>query len=146
MYARNRTLLLLITAFVEAATGLCLLFLPAVLFAVLLGVDKAAVEALFVARLAGAALFAIAIASWIARTERPTPGQFGILTGILIYNVAATILLAIAGAVLKMVGVLLWPAVAVHAILAGWCLSCLRPNSIAKHSDGEGVRKSWRPF
>jgi hypothetical protein len=50
-----------------------------------------------------------------------------LLTGILIYNVAAAILLAYAGVALKMIGVLLWPAVAIHAILAIWCFGCLRP-------------------
>jgi hypothetical protein len=142
MYARNRKLFLLITAFVEAATGLCLLFLPAVLFTILLGLDHATVDAIFVGRLAGAALLAIGIASWMARTDTRTPAQLGILTGILIYNLAASMLLAFAGAGLKMIGVLLWPAVAVHAILAVWCFSCLRPDSIARQSPRG--RLHWR--
>jgi hypothetical protein len=142
MYARNRKLFLLITALVEAATGLCLLFLPAVLFTVLLGLDHATVDAIFVGRLAGAALLAIGIASWMARTDTRTPAQLGMLTGILIYNLAASMLLAFAGAVLKMIGVLLWPAVAVHAILAVWCFSCLRPDSITRQSPRG--RLHWR--
>jgi hypothetical protein len=142
MYARNRKLFLLITAFVEAATGLCLLFLPAVLFTILLGLDHATVDAIFVGRLAGAALLAIGIASWMARTDTRTPAQLGMLTGILIYNLAASMLLAFAGAVLKMIGVLLWPAVAVHAILAVWCFSCLRPDSITRQSPRG--RLHWR--
>ncbi len=134
MHAGNRKLFLLITALVEAATGLCFLFLPAVLFAVLLGLDNATVDAIFVGRIAGAALFAIGIASWMARIDTRTAAQLGLLTGILIYNVAASMLLAFAGTVLKMIGVLLWPAVGVHAILAVWCISCMRPDSIAGHS------------
>jgi hypothetical protein len=63
----------------------------------------------------------------MARTDTRTPAQLGLLTGILVYNAAATLLLAYAGAVLKMVGDLLWPAVAIHAILAVWCFSCLKP-------------------
>jgi len=121
MYARNRKLFLSVTALVEAATGLCLLILPALLFAVLLGLDPATADAIFVGRLAGAALLAIGVASWMARIDERTPAQLGLLTGILVYNVAATLLLAYAGAVLKMVGVLLWPAVALHAVLAIWC-------------------------
>jgi hypothetical protein len=69
----------------------------------------------------------------MARNDTRTPAQLGLLTGILIYNVAASMLLAFAGAVLEMTGVLLWPAVAVHAILAVWCFGCLRPDSIARH-------------
>jgi len=127
MYARNRKLFLSVTALVEATTGLCLLILPALLFAVLLGLDPTTADAIFVGRLAGAALLAIGVASWMARVNERTPAQFGLLTGILVYNVAATLLLAYAGAVLKMVGVLLWPAVALHAVLAIWCFRCLRP-------------------
>ena len=133
MHATARKLLLLITAFVEAATGVGLLLLPAAVFAVLLGLEHAAVEAILIGRLAGAALLAIGVASWMAaKTDVPTPAQLGLLTGILVYNVAAAMLLAFAGAVLKMVGVLLWPAVALHAILAVWCFCCLRTSTLLK--------------
>ena len=62
MPANSRKLFLLITALVEAATGLGLLFLPAIVFAVLLGLDHASIDTIFIGRLAGAALFAIGIA------------------------------------------------------------------------------------
>jgi hypothetical protein len=126
MHATNRKLLLLTTAFVEVAAGLCFLFLPAVLFTILLGLEHVSVDALFVGRITGAALLAIGIASFMARTDTFSPAQLGLLTGILIYDAAASMLLAYAGAVLKMIGVLLWPAVALHAILAVWSFSCLR--------------------
>ena len=129
MHVANRKLLLLTMAFVEAATGLCLLILPTVLFVVLLGLEQPTVDAIFVGRLAGAALLAIAVASWMARGDTFTPAQHGLLTGIFVYNAAAAILLAYAGAVLNMVGVLLWPAVALHAILAVWSFICLRSDS-----------------
>jgi hypothetical protein len=132
MRATNRKLFLLVTAFLETATGLCLLFLPAVLFAVLLGLKEATDDTTFFGRIAGAALLAIGIASWMARSDTLTPAQLGLLTGILIYDAAASMLLAFAGAVLKMIGVLLWPAVALHAVLAVWCFICLRPDSIAE--------------
>jgi hypothetical protein len=139
MRATNRKLFLLITAFVEAATGLCLLFLPAVVFGLLLGVEQATAEATLVGRVAGAALLAIGVASWMARADTFTPAQRGLLTGILIYDAVASMLLAFAGAVLKLISVLLWPAVALHAILAIWCLSCLRPDRLARVSRGEAV-------
>ncbi len=126
MYARNCKLFLSVTAFVEIATGLSLLILPAVVLTVLLGLDHATADALFVGRLAGAALLAIGVASWIARFDSRTTAQLGLLTGILIYNAAASMLLAFAGVVLKMIGVLLWPAVVLHAILAVLCFSCLQ--------------------
>jgi hypothetical protein len=132
MFARNCKLFLCVTAFVEVATGLCLLALPAILFVVLLGLDRPTIDAIFVGRLAGAALLAIGIASWLARTDDRTPAQLGLLTGILIYNAAASMLLVYAGAFLKMVGVLLWPAAAIHAILAVWCVRCVRQSSATR--------------
>jgi hypothetical protein len=62
----------------------------------------------------------------MARTDTRSPAQLGLLTSILIYNAAATLLLAYAGVILKMVGVLLWPAAVTHAILAVWCFDCLK--------------------
>jgi hypothetical protein len=126
MQAGSRKLFLLITALVETATVLRLLFLPAILFAVLLGLGHAEIATIFVGRLAGAAL--LAIASFIARAD--TSAQLGLLNGILVYNMAASILLAYAGLVLNMTGVLLWPAVAIHAILAVWCFISLRPERL----------------
>jgi hypothetical protein len=44
----------------------------------------------------------------------------------LLYNVAAGAVLANAGAGVRLVGVLMWPAVALHAGLAVWCIACSR--------------------
>ena len=116
----KRTLFLVVIASAEASIGLGLLFLPSVPFALLLGLESATVDAIFVGRIAGAALLAIGVASWMARTDELNSSLFGLLTGILIYNTAVSILLVYAGAVLKMTGGMLWPTVAFHAILAVW--------------------------
>src|SRR5262245_52509712 len=92
MYAKNEKLFLVLTAFVEAGAGICLLFLPNILFSMLLGVAHPTKEAIFVGRLMGAALIAIGVASWIARADARTPAQLGLLTGIFIYNVGASTL------------------------------------------------------
>lgn len=134
MQARNRKLHLLITAWVEIATGLCLLLLPTALLFLLLGLDHATVDTILVGRFAGSALLAVGVASWKARTDTRTPAQLGLLTGILVYDAAAAMLLTYAGTVLELIGVLLWPAVALHAILAVWCVTCLLP-------DGSGHRE-----
>jgi hypothetical protein len=47
----------------------------------------------------------------------------------LLYNCAAGAVLANAAAGVRLVGVLMWPAVAVHAVLAVWCIACLRGGS-----------------
>jgi len=116
----TRKLFLVVIAAVEAATGLGLLLLPSVPFALLLGLDSATVESIFVGRIAGAALLAIGAASWMARKDALNPSLFGLLAGILIYNTAVSILLVYAAVVLKMTGVMLWPTVAFHALLAVW--------------------------
>jgi hypothetical protein len=134
MYATDRTLLLLVTAFAEAGTGLCLLVLPSVLFALLLGSKQPATEALFVGRIAGAALLGIGVASWLARSDKPGPAELGLLIGITIYTVVAAVLLSYAGVALKMAGILLWPAVIFHAVLAAWCVACLRARVTAEWS------------
>ena len=137
MNTTNRKLCLLTTASVEAGAGLCLLFLPVGVFAMLLGLERVSVEAIFVGRFAGAALLALGVACWVARDDTLTPAQRGLLTGMLVYNAVASMLLAYAGVVLEMVGVLLWPAAALHAILAIWCFGCPRPDGVAADSGGE---------
>jgi hypothetical protein len=117
---------LIVTAFVEAGAGLCLLVLPALPIALLLGLTQAAPETLLVCRIAGAALLCIGIASWLARNDHRTSAQLGLVIGILLYDVAAAVLLGFAGVALNMVGLALWPAVVLHALLAAWCFAeCL---------------------
>ena len=116
----TRNLFLIVIAAVEAATGLGLLLLPSVPFALLLGLESYSVDAFFVGRIAGAALLAIGVARWMARKDESNPSLLGLLIGILIYNTAVSILLVYAAAVLKMTGVMLWPTVAFHALLAVW--------------------------
>jgi hypothetical protein len=48
-----------------------------------------------------------------------------LLSGVLIYDIAAAGLLAYAALFLDMAGIGLWPAVAVHVVLAAWCVACL---------------------
>jgi hypothetical protein len=139
MHANSRKLFLLATAGAEAVAGLGLLLTPAVLLTLLLGVEDASSVAIFIARLAGAALLAIGIASWMARADTLNPAQFGLLAGILFYNAAAAMLLAFAGTVLKMQGALLWPVVAIHGILAICGLRCLRSDAVAATPRGEAI-------
>jgi len=127
MGATNRRTFLIVFASVEVATGLGLQILAPVVFAKLLGLHSVTVDTILIARILGAALLAIGVASWMAKSDTLNPAQFGLLIGILIYNTTASILLAYAGVVLKMIGVMLWPTVAIHAILMVWGLSCLLP-------------------
>ena len=97
---------LIFAAVAEAATGLALLVLPSLVGRLLLGEELIGV-ALPVARVAGIALIALGVACW------PGPPRLGML----IYSAAATLYLAYLGVAGGFIGVLLWPAVVLHAIL-----------------------------
>jgi hypothetical protein len=90
----------------EAATGAALLVVPSLVGRLLLGEELAGVT-MPIARVAGIALIALAVACW--------PGKA--LTGMLTYSAAVTLYLAYVGFVGGLGGVLLWPAVVAHAIL-----------------------------
>jgi hypothetical protein len=102
----TRTVLTL-AAVGEAATGLALLIAPALVGQLLLGEELTGI-AIPVARVAGIALVALAIACW------PGPP----LVGMLIYGTAVSLYLAYLGLAGGLAGVLLWPAVALHVVLA----------------------------
>jgi len=97
---------LLIAAVGEAATGLALLLVPSLVGQLLLGTELAGV-AVNVARVAGIALIALSVACW------PGPP----LLGMSIYSAAITLYLAYVGLTGGASGILLWPAVGVHAVL-----------------------------
>ena len=112
--------LLSITAIIEAATGVGLLAAPAVLAQLLLGTTLDAPAAITVARVAGAALLALGVACWLARDD----GR-AMVVAMLFYNVAAVTILAYAAVGLALSGIGLWPAIALHTALAGWCAAAL---------------------
>jgi hypothetical protein len=102
--------LILVTAAVaELATGLALVIVPSLVVHLLLGAELSGV-ALPVARIAGLALIALAIACW------PGPP----IVGMLAYSTAALLYLGYLGVAFdgRMTGVLLWPAIAVHLAIS----------------------------
>jgi hypothetical protein len=90
----------------EAATGAALLLAPSLVGQLLLGAQLTCI-AVPVARVAGIALIALGVACW--------PGKP--LIGMLTYSAAVTLYLAYVGLAGGFAGVLLWPAVVLHAIL-----------------------------
>jgi hypothetical protein len=113
------------TALGEVGAGLFALVLPSVAQSLLLGADHVVPETIFFARIAGVALLAIGIACWLGRSDQYSAAQNGLLVSILIYDLAAAVILAYSGYV-GLVGIALWPAVLVHCVLAAWCVACLR--------------------
>jgi len=117
--------LLIVTAFVETSAGLMLLVSPTLVVAFLLGASLDAPAALVVARTAGAALLSLGCACWLARTDGRANGVPGLVAAMLLYNSVAVAVLAHAVAGAGLVGVLTWPTIALHTVLAVWCIACL---------------------
>jgi len=118
--------LLIVTALVETPLGLMLLLSPPLVASLLLGVPLDAPAAFIVGRIAGAALLSLGGACWLARDDGPSRAGRGLVAVMLLYNCAAGTVLADAAVGVRLVGVLMWPAVALHAVLAIWCIACLR--------------------
>jgi len=118
--------LLIVTAAVEAGAGAAMLAFPSASVAILLGAPLDAPAGLVVGRVAAVALLALAVACWLARDGRGSPGATGLLAAMLLYNVGVVGVFAYAAIGWKLLGVAYWPAVGLHAALALWCISCLR--------------------
>ena len=90
----------------ETATGAALVLVPSLVGQLLLGMELTGIT-LIVARVAGIALIGLGVACW------PGPPRVGMLT----YSAAVTLYLAYVGVSGAATGLLLWPAVVLHAIL-----------------------------
>ena len=103
-HTMNRVLIF--AAVGEVATGLALLLVPSLVGHLLLGTELTGIAAT-VARVAGIALIGLGVACW------PGPPRLGML----VYGAAVTVFLAYVGVSGAPSGLLLWPAVVLHAIL-----------------------------
>lgn len=98
--------MLVLAAVVELGTGMALLVVPSLVGSVLLGEELAGV-AISIARVTGIALIGLGVACW--------PGTP--LIGMSVYGGGVALYLTYVGLASGRGGVLLWPAVIVHAIL-----------------------------
>ncbi len=103
-------LLLSLAAAAEAATGLVVLVYPPLAIRLLFGAELAG-AGVVMSRIAGIALIALGIACW------PGGAAVRALCGMLTYSALATLYLLYVGVGGEWVGRLLWPAVAIHAVL-----------------------------
>lgn len=98
--------LLILAGLAEAATGVALLVVPALVGRLLLGTEPGGV-AIPVARVLGIALLALGVGC----------SSGSVWLGMWLYTASATIYLAYLGIGTEWAGALLWPAVAAHAVL-----------------------------
>ena len=117
-------LLLTISGGLETLAGLAALISPAAVILLLLG-SLADTPALVVARLFGAAAFALGLARLKARDDVGASAGVAVSIGITAYNVLAAVVLVWAAAGLSLGGHLLWAAGIGHAVLGALFLSTL---------------------
>ena len=106
--------LLVLAAVLEGVTGLTLMIAPAVVTRLLLAADLSAGGAA-VGRVAGCALVALGIACCSGR--EPASCSTPALRAMLAYNLLVTCYLTFLGIGGDLVGLLLWPAAAIHGLL-----------------------------
>jgi hypothetical protein len=99
---------LISAAVVEGAAGLAMLIAPSLVGQLLFGKELSG-AAIPVARVTGIAWIGLAIACWPDLPE---------ITGMLFYDILATLYLAYLGFAGEFVGVFLWPVIVVHAVLS----------------------------
>jgi hypothetical protein len=117
--------LLIVTAGIELGAGVALLCFPSATVTLLLGSGLDTPAAVTLGRVAGAALFALGVACWLAQYDAQSRAARGLVSAMVLYNLGATIILGVAGIQLRPIGVALWPAVVLHGAMTIWCVMCL---------------------
>lgn len=117
--------LLVTTAVIEAGAGAALIGFPSATVDVLLGPSPEALPPTAVVRLLGLALVVLGVLCWLASRDTQKPCARRMVVVMTVYNLAATVLLVAIGVSAPRAGVLLWPAVALHAAMGVWCSFCL---------------------
>ena len=107
----------------EVITGLALIFKPAVVIKLLLGVDASGME-MVIGRCFGIGLFGLVFACW--PDTQKSVSSTAAFRGMLIFNALIAAYLAYLGIVGHVGGVLLWPAVALHAVMTGLLVRSMR--------------------
>ena len=102
--------LLTLAAIGETATGLALLIVPSLVVRLLFDAEIVGVGVVM-SRLAGIALIGLGVACWPVTNTRQA--SYGMVT----YSVLAMLYLTYIGVRGEWIGLLLWPAVMVHAVL-----------------------------
>jgi hypothetical protein len=119
--------LLGLAAILEGATGLVLMIYPALVAQVLFG-DGVSGVGKVLSRVAGIALLALGVPCWPGREAGS-----GSARGLLAYSLLVTLYLVYLGVIGHLAGILLWPAVVVHA---AWMLLLVKAWRHERQSPG----------
>jgi hypothetical protein len=106
--------ILAFSAIVEAGTGLALVAAPAFVLSSLIG-GKVGEGSWPLGRCFGIAILALVLACWPGREPSGGPAAF---RGLLSYNALIALYLSVLGAAAQWTGLLLWPVVVLHALIA----------------------------
>jgi hypothetical protein len=131
-----------VTAVIELGAGLALLCFPSATVELLVGAPLEGAPALTMARVGGAGLLALGVACWLARGDTQSGAAKGLVAAMLLYNIAAVAVLTFAGIGFGLYGVLLWPAVVLHAVMTVWCLAWLRRSPLNVTVDSHSRKQS----
>jgi hypothetical protein len=106
--------LLAFTSVVEVGTGGVVMLAPALVVKFLLGVEISS-DGTLLGRCFGIALVSLSFACWPGKRVDGSSAPF---RGMVIYNASIALFIGYLGAFQHLYGLLLWPAVVLHAIVA----------------------------
>ena len=118
--------LLTVTALIEVGASLALVCCPSATVTLLLGSRLDTPVAVTLGRLAGVALLALGVACWLAKYDGQSVAARGLVSGMVLYNLGAVVILGLAGIRSDSAGVGLWAAVVLHVAMTVWCVASLR--------------------
>lgn len=98
---------------------------PALLIRILLGAEINDPVVFTISRVGGSAILSLGLACWLARKDQQTAGLKALISGMLLYNIAVFITLALSALTYKTT-VALIAAMIVHFALAIVCLTSLQ--------------------
>jgi hypothetical protein len=114
-----------VTALIELGVGAALMCFPSMMLPLLLGPGLDTPAAVTLGRLVGVSLFTLGVACWLAHYDVQSRAARGLVNAMVVYNLGAVVFLGVAGVRSQPVGVALWPAVVLHAVMVVWCVTIL---------------------
>jgi hypothetical protein len=131
--------LLIATSLIEMVAGLALLIIPSTAVNAVFGSPLDGASALWLGRLAGAALLTLGITGALASRDATSGAARGFVAAMTLYNLGAGGFLAAAAILSPPAGIFQWPAVVLHAAMALWCIASLLakpPLTLGKRGKG----------